>query len=221
MKNLASTFPKLLVLLALVIGFGTAQAQGSFEGSVSYAIRVSGKDAQVFLENEPPKKLDLHIKEDNYIINLSGGRIARTMLYIGDSNDTYIIDAANRRAFKETYYIDTVKTVPIAVATGKLLDIKGIACKEYMVDKPKTQEKIFYYVSDLYKVDLALFVGKTEAKTDFMTKGLEGRIPLKKIIKTPTLTTELDLLSVKKAVHSPENFMVPKGFKIKRRDPRT
>jgi hypothetical protein len=221
MKNLASTFPKLLVLLVLGIGFGaTTQAQGSFEGSVSYAIRVTGKDAQVFLENEPPKKLDLHIKEDNYIINLSGGRIARTMLYIGDSNDTYIIDAANRRAFKETYYVDTVKTVPIAVATGKLVDIKGIACKEFMVDKPKTQEKIFYYVNDLYRVDLALYVGKTEAKADFMTKGLEGRIPLRKVIKTPSLTTELDLMSIKKAVHDPENFLVPKGFKLKKRDPR-
>ncbi len=157
MKKLASIFPKLLVLMALALGFQTAKAQGSFEGTVSYAIRVSGKDAQIFLENEPPKKMDLHVKEDNYIINLSGGRIARTLLFIGDSNETYIVDAANRRAFKETYYLDTVKTVPIAVATGKLLDVKGIACKEFLVDKPKTQEKIYYYVSDLYKVDPTLF----------------------------------------------------------------
>ncbi len=220
MKNLASIFPKFLVLIALVMSFAAAKAQGSFEGSFSYAIRVSGKEAQSFLENEPPKKMDFHIKEDNYIITLSGGRIARTMLFIGDSNETYIVDATNRRAFKETYYVDTVKTVPFAVATGKLVDIKGIACKEFLVDKPKIQEKIYYYVNDQYKVDMALYNGMTEAKADFMTKGLDGRIPLRKVIKTPLITTELDLMSVKKTVHDPENFQIPKGFKIKKRDPR-
>ena len=221
MKNQISIFPKALLLITLIGGFKFLQAQGtSFEGSLSYAIRVSGKDAQSFLENEPPKKMDLHIKEDSYIINLSGGRIARTVLFVGDSNETYIVDAANRRAFKETYYVDTVKTVPSAVATGQVVDIKGIPCKEFVVNKPKIQEKVFYYINDQYKVDMTLYTGKTEAKADFMTKGLNGCIPLRKVMKTPSLTTELDLLSVKKTVHAPENFMVPTGFKIKKRDPR-
>lgn len=220
MKNLASILPKALLFIALALGARTAQAQGSFEGSVSYAIRVTGKDAQVFLENEPPKKMDLHVKGGNYIINLSGGRIARTLLFIADSNETYIVDAANRRAFRETYFVDTVKVVPSAVATGKVVDIKGIACKEFVVDKPKIQEKVYYYVNDQYKVDLALYDGMTEAKADFLTKGLDGRIPLRKVIKTPTLTTELDLLVVKKTVHDAENFKIPEGFKLKKRDPR-
>lgn len=221
MKNLASIFVKTLAALVFVaMASPKIAAQGSFEGSVSYAIRVTGKDAQAFLENEPPKKMDLHVKEGNFIISLTGGRIGRTMLFIADSNETYIVDAANRRAFKETYYLDTVKTVPTAVPTGKTVDVKGIACKEYLVDKPKLQEKIYYYVSDLYRVDLSLYDGKTEAKTDFLTNGLEGRIPLRKIMKTPTLTTELDLMSVKKTTHAPENFQIPEGFKIKKRDPR-
>jgi hypothetical protein len=221
MKNLASIFGKSLAVLALfALTYTYAKAQGSFEGSVSYAIRVTGKDAQAFLENEPPKKMDLHVKEGNFIISLSGGRIGRTMLFIADSNETYIIDAANRRAFKETYYLDTVKTVPTAVPTGKIVEIKGIPCKEYVVDKPKLQEKIYYYVNDQYRVDMALYGGKTEAKTDFLTNGLEGRIPLRKVMKTAYLTTELDLMSVKKTTHAPENFQIPAGFKIKKRDPR-
>jgi hypothetical protein len=220
MKKLLSIFPRVLVLTALLTGAYAARAQESFQGTISYAIRVTGKDAQAFLENDPPKKMDLHVREGNYIINLSGGRIGRTMLFIADSNETYIVDAANKRAFKETYFVDTVKTVPTAVPTGKTVDIKGIACKEYLVDKPRIQEKIYYYVSDLYRVDLSLFEGKTEAKTDFLTNGLEGRIPLRKVMKTPMLTTELDLMAVKKTEHAPENFMIPAGFKIKKRDPR-
>jgi hypothetical protein len=165
MKNLASIFGKTLMALAILSSaFGFAIAQGSFEGSVSYAIRVTGKDAQAFLENEPPKKMDLHVKEGNFIISLSGGRIGRTMLFIADSNETYIIDAANRRAFKETYYLDTVKTVPTAIATGKTVEIKGIPCKEYVVDKPKLQEKIYYYVNDQYRVDMALYAGKIRSQ---------------------------------------------------------
>jgi hypothetical protein len=220
MKKLVSISPKALLLIGFMLLTLAVQAQGSFEGSISYAIRVSGKDAQSFLENDPPKKMDLHVKEDNYIINLSGGRIPRTLLFIGDSNETYIVDAANRRAFRETYYVDTVKTVPSAVATGKVVDIKGIACKEYVVDKPKIQEKVYYYVNDQYKVDMGLYVGMTEAKADFLTKGLEGCIPLRKVIKSPMLTTELDLMSVKKTTHAPENFLIPEGFKLKKRDPR-
>lgn len=220
MKRLASIFPSGVVLMALLFCALDAGAQASFEGTLSYAIRVSGKEAQAFLQNEPPTKMDLHIKEGNYIINLSGGRIPRTMLFISDSNETYIVDAANRRAFKETYYVDTVKTVPTAIATGKTLDIKGIACKEYVVEKPQLQEKVYYYVNDQYRVDLSLYQGKTEAKTDFLTHGLEGRIPLRKVMKTALLTTELDLISVKKTTHAPENFRIPEGFKIKKRDPR-
>lgn len=221
MKRLASIFHSTLALGLILLAASSLSGQtSSFEGSLSYGIRVTGKNAQAYLENEPPKRMDLHVKEDNYIINLSGGRIARTLLFIGDSNETYIVDAANKRAFRETYFRDTVKTVPTAVATGKTVDIKGIACKEYVVEKPKIQEKVFYYVSDLYQVDMTLYASHTEAKTDFLTKGLEGRIPLRKVIQTPNLTTEIDLISVKKTTHDPENFLIPHGFVLKKRDPR-
>jgi hypothetical protein len=220
MKNLASFSPKTwIVAVWTLICISNVHAQtASFEGTVDYNIRVTGKDAQAFLENEPPKKMLVHVKGGNYIISLSGGRIARTMLFIADSNETYIIDAANRRAFKETYYLDTVKVMPEAKPTGKTVDIKGIACKEYLLNRQG--EQVFYYVSDLYRVDLKLYDGKTEAKADFMTRGLEGRIPLRKVIKSPNLETMLDLNSVKKTVHAPENFQIPAGFKIKKRDPR-
>ena len=221
MKILGIDFRKMLAMTVLLIGFAyQASAQQTFNGTFSYAIRLTGKESQAILQNDPPKKMDLHIRDGNYIVSISGGRIPRTMVFISDSNETYIIDAANRRAFKETYYLDTVTVSPIAVPTGKKEEIKGISCDEYLVDKPELEQKIYYYVNDKYKVDLSLYEGKTEAKTDFLTQGLEGRIPIRKVIKSPGLYTEIDMTSVTEKIHDMENFQVPAGFKIKKRDPR-
>lgn len=210
-----------LLLFTLTLFSHTVEAQASFEGSLSYAIRLTGKQAQEFLVNEPATKMDVHIKADNFIINLSGGRIPRTFLFVGDSNHTYIVDAANRRAFLRTYYIpDSNAVVPTAKPTGNTKMINGTECQEYKVVKPKRKEIILYYVNDQYRVDPHLFEDKDEAKADFLTKGLDGRIPFMKIIKTPGLTTELELKLIKSRDLDIENFRIPHGFKIKKRDPR-
>ncbi len=75
-------------------------------------------------------------------------------------------------------------------------------------------------MNDEYRVDMKAYEGMTEAKTDFMTNGLDGRIPIRKVIKSPGLYTELDLISAKVKLHDMENFQVPPGFKLKKRDPR-
>lgn len=217
MKRSASFFLSLLLAMCLS---AAAYAQESFEGSVSYVIRLTGKGAQDLMINEPPTKMDMHIKADNYIINLSGGRIPRTFLFIADSNETYVVDAANRRAFRRTYYEDTTSYVPQAVPTGQKANVKGYDCQEFKVTRTDRKEVILYYVSDQFRVDTTLFEGKKDAKADFLTEGLGGRIPLKKVIKTPDLTTEIELTSIKSIQHDDANFKIPEGFKIRMRDPR-
>lgn len=208
-------------MLALLGVMVTAELEAqSFQGSVQYAIRVNGKDAPAFLVNEPATRMALHIKEDNYIVNLSGGQKAKTFLYVGDSNHTYIVDAANRRAFRKDYYQDTSKVIPKAIPTGKKQIIKGYECDEYKMKRPG--QYIYFYVHDKYRVDTLHYHGKKkdEAKADFLTKGLDGRIPLRKIIKSPRLNIELDLLSIAPKELDIENFRIPQGFKLKGRDPR-
>lgn len=207
--------------LLTLLSAGQAQGQASFEGSISYAIRLSGKDAQELMTNDPANILDMHIKEDNFIVHLSGGRIPRTFLFIGDSNHTYVVDAATRRAYKRTYYVeDTTIAPPVAEPTGKQIVIKGYQCDEYKVVRPREKVTTLYYVTDAVRVNTDLYAGKDKAKADFMTKGLDGRIPLRKIIKTPGLTTEIDMRSVKARKLEKENFLIPASFKLKGRDPR-
>jgi hypothetical protein len=192
----------------------------SFEGSVSYSIRLSGKGADALLAGEPPKKMEMHIKEDNFIINLSGGRIPRTFLFIGDSSETFIIDGGNRRAYRRTYFEDTAAVSPKAIPTGITTTIGGYPCEEYKAVYTDRKEIVLFYVTDKFRVDPALFAGKKDAKADFLTDGLQGRIPLRKIIKTPEVITEIDLISIKEVSHDIQNFRIPKGFTMRKRDPR-
>ena len=77
-----------------------------------------------------------------------------------------------------------------------------------------------YYVSPLYRVDTSLYKGKEEAKADFLTPGLGGMIPLKKVMREKTLTTTLEYTKIE-ARHLPmENFRIPEGYQRKKRDHR-
>jgi hypothetical protein len=189
-----------------------------FEGSVRYTIRFSGKGAAEFGELKPANRMDMHIRKDDFIIHLFGGQKPKTFLYIGDSNHTYIIDAVNLRAFRKDYYVDTTTTIPVAVPTGTTEMVKNYECKVFKVDRP---ERItYYYVNDDFRVNTDYFKDQDEAKANFLTEGLGGRIPLKTIIKEPGLTTEIELVSIEKKTLDKENFLIPSNFKLKGRDPR-
>lgn len=213
-----------LVMLAALSSFGQIETGREkalaepFEGSVRYTIRLSGKEAAELGELKPANRMDMHIRKDDFIIHLYGGQKPKTFLYIGDSNHTYIIDAANLRAFRKDYFVDTTTTVPVAVATGTTEMVKNYECKVYKVDRP---ERItYYYVNDDFRVNTDYFKDQDEAKANFLTEGLDGRIPLKTIIKEPGLTTEIELVSIEKKTLDKENFLIPASFKLKGRDPR-
>jgi hypothetical protein len=223
MKSPNNSFFKLLAaaLFVLLMGGQQVQAQKYFEGSISYAIRLSGKVALELMTNDPANIMDMHIKDDNFIVHLSGGRIPRTFLFIGDSNHTYVVDAATRRAYRRTYYIeDTTVAAPVAEPTGEKVSIKGYVCDEYKVERPKDETITYYYVNDAVRINLDLYAGMDKARADFLTEGLDGRIPLRKIIKSPGLTTEIDMRSLKAKDLDKENFLIPASFKLKNRDPR-
>lgn len=221
MNSKRISFPKvLLALMAFFMGLNL-QAQTSFEGTVVYNIRVYGKDAQNYLLNDPPKQMTMHIKENNFIVKLSGGRIPRTFLFIPDSNHTYIVDIPNERYFQRTYYVDSSEYVPTAKPTGETKEVQNRECQEYLVKRTDRKENVYYYVHDDFRVDSTLFDTLDAAKADFLVPGLGGRIPFMKVIKTPTLTTSIELAVIKREEFPLEAFRIPEGFSNKKkRDPR-
>lgn len=222
MKNRSTSFilNGLLLLAGLLTGLGL-QAQDTFNGTVTYNIRVSGKMAQEYLVNEPPKQLTMHIQDNDFIVKLGGGRIPRTFLFIADSNHTFIVDIPNERYFRRTYYVDTSNVVPIAAPTGETKRIKGRDCMEYTTRRTDRKEVIYYYVHNDFQVDTTLYAGLDGAKADFLVPGLGGRIPLWKEIKTPEMTTSIELANIKREELPKGAFRIPEGFSSKKkRDPR-
>lgn len=216
------SFPKIfLTISGLLFGLLLQAQDTSFEGTVVYNIRVSGRAAQEYLVNEPPKQMTMHVKDNNFIVKLSGGRIARTFLYIADSNHTYIVDFPNSRYFRRTYFNDTSTVKPVAVPTGETKKVQSRLCDEYVVKRKDRKENTYYYVHDDFRVNTALFDTLDKAKADFLVEGLEGRIPLMKVIKTPNMETSVELAVIKREEFPSEAFRIPEGFSNKKkRDPR-
>jgi hypothetical protein len=90
--------------------------------------------------------------------------------------------------------------------------VAGVECEEYKVEKPN--RTILYYVSDKYRVNTKLFKGKTRAHASFLTKGLNGRIPLKTIQKTNNLQITTTATKIQPQKLQKEQFRIPNGWKV-------
>ncbi len=219
-----------IVIVIFLIGFSFIHGQdlektvdgtgkeNYFEGLIKYNVDITGikgtpnKESQAFLEKKPCKNMDMFFKGSDFIINLYNGEFPTTRLFIADSNRTYTLDVQNKRAFRFEQYEAESSTPPTAIATGNKLVVAGVECKEYKVEKPN--RTIIYYVSDKYRVNTKLFKGKTRAQAAFLTKGLDGRIPLKTIQKANNLQITTTAIKIEPQKLQKEQFRIPNGWKM-------
>ena len=211
----------LRLLLAWLCGFPLlGLAQGTFfEGSLVFEVDISGAEAAVIKENEPNDKLVMHLKDGDYIVQLSGGRYPKTFLFIADSNYEYSVDMANQRAFRYSAHTDLnqPEEAPArAVPTGRQVEVMGISCTEYRLRRE--DEEFFYYVHDDYRVNTALFPVRPRAKASFLAAGLDGRIPLMTIKRQRGLVVRTTVKKITPQSFDPEQFAIPAGFTVKNRD---
>ncbi|MEM7659141.1 MAG: DUF4412 domain-containing protein [Bacteroidota bacterium] len=225
-QSLSFFFTTCCLLLSLG-GMNVLPAQDSspgssyFEGSMSFEVRLKGANADMIKQNEPNTKLLMHLKEADYIVQLSGGRYPKTFLFVADSNVEYSMDMANKRAFRFSSFNDLTQEAkeapaPTAEPTGKKEQVNGIWCEEYRM---KTEKAIFlFYVSDEYRVNLARFPDRANTKASFLARGLDGRIPLKTIKRQSGLIAVTTLTKVMPREFDEEQFQIPPNFKVKKRD---
>ncbi|MEM6261929.1 MAG: hypothetical protein AAGI38_05440 [Bacteroidota bacterium] len=189
-----------------------------FEGTASFSVTLSGPMADQLKVNEPNNKLLIHFRQGDYIVMLSGGRYPKTFMYINKYDMEFSVNTAQKKLYR--YYPGkdmTKKQKPlIAKFTGKTAEVKGIECQVYMA---RNEEVIFYYfVNDAYRMDTSFFDKKKQAKASFLVEGLDGRIPLKTVKKKRGLTVVTSLQSITPREFSPEQFAIPPGFKVDKRD---
>ena len=206
---------KLLFLILVFFSFSFAQESYTvgkyFEGTIIYNARYEGALAEFWRNNKVPTSMMLHIKDGDYIIHLYNTQFPTTMLYINDSDKTYILDLKNHRAFTKSK-VKVEPEPPTAVPLKDTLTVAGYKCRAYKV--VKKDETIIYYVSDAIRVNLEYFEGKKNAKAFFLTKGLDGRIPLKMIRKFDKSVVTSTATKVMWKKFESSQFRLPKGLKI-------
>ncbi len=198
-------------LISYVYSQGTYATDEYFEGSITYVVEYEGAMADFWRNNEVPTSMTIHIKDGSYIIHLYNSRFPTTMLYVNDSDQTYILDLAQRRAFTKSK-IKIEDKPPKAVPTGDTLTVAGYFCKGYKVTKK--DETILYFVSDAIRVNLEYFKGKRNAKAFFLTEGLDGRIPLKMIRKFNRSTVITTAVKINRRKYKAVQFTLPPDITI-------
>lgn len=201
---------------------GTLKAEKAFEGKISYDVSYSGSAAEDFQIMNPPKKMDMLFKDGDFIIHMYGGAFPKTLLYINDSNRTYVIDLEKDQAYRGEKYKRKFKTALKATPTGDSLKILNHWCYGYKVTRPAnpklkmTASTITLYITGKYRVNLELFKGKGRSQAHFLLDGLQGCIPLKVITQEEYLTTTSVATLVRAAKFKTEDFRLPPGIKVRK-----
>ncbi len=231
LKNLNTAFAKLFCVSVLAFSASLLQAQPgtlrdekAFEGYISYAVSYSGPAAEDFKLMEPPKKMDMIVKGGDFIVQMYGGAFPKSLLYINDSNRTYVVDVPKMTAYRQEKYRVRRKQPLKAIPTNDSLKVAGYMCYGFLASRPATPKtpaaKIKLYVTGKVRVNLDLFKGKDRSHAYFLIEGLQGCIPLKIVVEEPHLVTENLAVKLTRGTYETEQFRLPPGMKVKRWDSR-
>lgn len=224
MKYLTTFSTHLLISLLCILStytYGQGEEVPSFEGTINYEVKFSGAMAENLRVNEANNELLIHMKDGDYIINLKGGRYPKTFMYVNKKDMEYSIDVSEKKAFVYSSHTDLNREThkekpPIAQYSGKSAEVNGVMCDIYRMKKG--DDFFTFFVTDQYRVNIDFFEGKKRAKPLFLVEGLEGKIPLKIIRKTPNLTVITQVKKFTPRSFSTEQFEVPVDFEVSKRD---
>jgi len=203
---------------------GAFGAGDYFEGTVTYSFRMEGQNAEALRLINPINTMTFHIKDGNYIVHLYGEErpgelppefepFTTTRLFLADSNETYMIDARNKRVFTKEKYVDESRPErPEAYPTGDSLTIAGYMCYGYRVSTP--EETITHFITPKVRVNLGFYANKDEATASFLTEGLNGSIPLMTVRESRTRSITVKCTRVMPRKLTDEQFAIPEGFAI-------
>jgi hypothetical protein len=211
----------IISLFCILFTFAQEGETSYFEGTITYEVKFSGAAAENLQVNEANNELVIHMKDGDYIINLKGGRYPKTFMYVNKKDIEYSVDVSEKKAYIYSSHTDINREThkeepPIAQNTGKSDEVNGIMCDIYRMKKG--DDYFTFFVSDQYVVDLVFFEGKKRAKPLFLVKGLDGKIPLKIIRKTPNLTVVTTVKQFTPRTFSTEQFELPTDFEVSKRD---
>jgi 3-phenylpropionate/cinnamic acid dioxygenase small subunit len=165
-----------------------------------------------------PKSLTVKIKGNNSISKMDGGIMAAEVLYLGDKQQSYLLDREGK-----TYIVtsadenERTTSKPVVTKTSETTKILNHLCTKYIVevksDKGATIHQIFWTTNEIKGLDLKSLSkqGLGKGSNSFYYEGVEGT-PLKMELTTPQMVMVMEATEIKKETLPASEFSIPAGF---------
>jgi 3-phenylpropionate/cinnamic acid dioxygenase small subunit len=165
-----------------------------------------------------PKSLTVKIKGNNSISKMDGGIMAAEVLYLGDKQQSYLLDREGK-----TYIVtsadenERTTSKPVVTKTNETTKILNHLCTKYIVevksDKGATVHQIFWTTNEIKGLDLKSLSkqGLGKGSNSLYYEGVEGT-PLKMELTTPQMVMVMEATEIKKETLPASEFSIPAGF---------
>lgn len=189
----------------------------SFEGTVKYSVKISGKEANK-ASGMMPSGYTILIKGNNSLIKTEGGMsmMMGDLLFSGNQQKSYLINHSQKTAFSlEGSSAKTEEEAPSVEKTEEKKVILGYNCTKYLLKEKEgaaTQTFIVWATKDL-----ALPKSKTGSGVGFGSfsfEGIEG-LPLYVITQMGDLTMEITAINIEKKALPDGQFQLPANYAVK------
>jgi soluble cytochrome b562 len=164
-----------------------------------------------------PKSMTVKVKGNNSISKMDGGMIAAEVLYLGDKQQSYLLD---REA--KTYIVtsddepEKTSSKPVVTRTSETTKILNHTCTKYIVEvteRGATVHQIFWTTTEIKGLDLKSLSkqGLGKGSNSLYYEGIEGT-PLKMELTTPQMMMVMEATEIKKESLPASDFVIPAGF---------
>ncbi len=166
-----------------------------------------------------PKGMTVKIKGNNSISKIDGGVMAGEVLFLGDKQQSYLLDREAR-----TYIVapagdqsgNTSTSKPVVTKTSETMKILNHTCTKYIVQVTEhgaTVNQVFWTTTEIKGMDLKSLSkqGLGKGSSSLYYEGLEGT-PLKMELTTPQMIMVMEATEIKKETLPASDFVIPAGF---------
>lgn len=164
-----------------------------------------------------PKSMTVKIKGNNSISKMDGGLIAAEVLYLGDKQQSYLLDReAKTYMITSTDATEKPSSKRAVTKTSETTKILNHTCTKYIVEITEhgtTIKQIFWTTTEIKGFDLKSLSkqGLGKGGSSMYYEGLEGT-PLKMELTTPQMIMVMEATEIKKETLPASDFAIPSGF---------
>jgi hypothetical protein len=201
------------VALALaLLGNTAAMAQGEFEGTIHYKVKIDGAIAGLVRSLLPTEQV-VKLRHDGYSRRLSGGGAPQWFIHVGKDKTTYLLSEGAQTVSR----LPNPEVEPQITRLEEETEIAGYNCRKYKVVLPAKQNniEIVQYVWAAPRIKSAVHKNANDPLMGYY-KAIDG-FPLRVITTASMMGAEIEMSYtathlVKETVAATE-VALPAGYK--------